>query len=623
MSGDPNPVQIMIGGYIYRSRPGALDERLRQRLPSSCRIIPVWNNGFLFFTSPFGSRQKSIAASENLFCLSEDLLCSQEGPVSYRHLDIELDFHDRFRSHGVEAFQAIQNDFRMAVVAKAGENCLLYLASNRAGSGRIYYHKSDSGIVFCSDLRFLLTVVPLDVNRLAIYSILKYGSIPEPLTISRNASAVPAGHYLKYDSAEGRDSTHPYFRYHFLSAAGSKPSNDEAALGPARDALKRSAELLSRLPSAILLSGGIDSSLYGCYMHQAGHEPPQGFYCAFGADDPEFPYAEEIARRLGVSLQVATMGQADAVGAVEDAVRLTDHPFSDFSSLPIAFLLRFIKDRVNSQAAVIECNGGDDCFGFPALTQEGKFRAKHMVPGSVKKRIARAFRQSTYWKWESSEGTLARVASLADVHEPTPLTYFLVLAPVNYLALDVPPEWDRTLHDLIEKSARRCTQDDVALGYEAKTTIRQLLFVNSARWAAKALSVGESLGLRVVYPYIWRDILEEQGKLPWSAKVHNGTIKWPLKKLLEEFMPGDFIYRKKSGFVPPFVRWLSDPEFNAHVRQALLRNNGFVAELLPPRVINELLNDALHGNRLRSPILNMLWGAIFTESWIQAHKQSI
>ena len=146
--------------------------------------------------------------------------------------------------------------------------------------------------------------------------------------------------------------------------------------------------------------------------------------------------------------------------------------------------------------------------------------------------------------------------------------------------------------------------------------------VNSARWAAKALSVGESLGLRVVYPYIWLDVLLEQGRLPWTAKVRDGVVKWPLKKLLEEFMPADFVYRKKSGFVPPLVRWLTDREFNHRVREILTRNDGFVRQILPRRVLDELLADALSGKRLRFPVLNMLWGAIFAESWIQEYRRS-
>jgi asparagine synthetase B (glutamine-hydrolysing) len=198
------------------------------------------------------------------------------------------------------------------------------------------------------------------------------------------------------------------------------------------------------------------------------------------------------------------------------------------------------------------------------------------------------------------------------------LNYFLVQAPVNYLSLDRPSEWDDSLQEMIEKTASNCGQDYAGLSYEAKTTIRQLFYVNSARWASKALSVGESLGRRVVYPFLWHDVLIEQGKLPWSAKVHEGIVKWPLKRLIEEFMPSEFIYRPKSGFVPPLVRWLTDPEFNDKVRATLLSPKAYVPEIIPSRILEELLNDARQGKRLRFPILNMLWGAIFTESWLKS-----
>jgi asparagine synthetase B (glutamine-hydrolysing) len=376
----------MIGGYIYSREDPAMRRHLQERLPPSCQQIPVWENGFFFCTNPFSSERKLWAASPDLICLSEDILVARSG--AYVALEIQNHFRGLFLQHGTVAFDSIQNDFRMAVVSKRGDSRTLYLASNRAGAGRIFYHKLESGIVFASDLRFLLSIVPFDVNRLAIYSILKYGMAPEPLTISTTASAVPAGHYLEYDIVGGNDSLHPYFAFDFPAETNPAQEDDAAMLQPVKEALKRSADFLSRTPTAMLLSGGIDSSLYGCYLKQAGNEPLQGFYCAFGRDDPEFPFAGEIAERLGTPLQVATMGQADALQSLEDTVRLTDHPFSDFSSLPIAFLLRFIKERANRQALVIECNGGDDCFGFTALQLERKFRTKHLVPGSLKKWIS-------------------------------------------------------------------------------------------------------------------------------------------------------------------------------------------------------------------------------------------
>ena len=51
-------------------------------------------------------------------------------------------------------------------------------------------------------------------------------------------------------------------------------------------------------------------------------------------------------------------------------------------------LLAHIKEHADRQALVIECNGGDDCFGFTALQLERKFRTKHLVPGSLKKWIS-------------------------------------------------------------------------------------------------------------------------------------------------------------------------------------------------------------------------------------------
>jgi asparagine synthase (glutamine-hydrolysing) len=302
-------------------------------------------------------------------------------------------------------------------------------------------------------------------------------------------------------------------------------------------------------------------------------------------------------------------------------VALTGHPFSDFSSLPIVFILKFMKDHVKEARMLIEGNGGDDCFGFPDLGTQSKMQVKHRFPKVCKDAITLLFKNSKIWKWTSKEGFLARVLALADNHEIDLLNYFLVFSPVNFLGLGFYREWDRQVNDAMEEVFSRCGKDHDTLSYEAKLTIRQLLHINSRQWAAKAFSVGESLGLRIIYPYIWRDILIVQGTIPWEAKIHNGVVKWPLKRLLEEFMPKDFIYRPKSGFVPPFVQWLTSREFNQTVRDILLASNGTIGRIVAPRILAELLDDALRGKNLRFPVLNFLWGALFTEMWIQKYKK--
>ena len=85
-------------------------------------------------------------------------------------------------------------------------------------------------------------------------------------------------------------------------------------------------------------------------------------------------------------------------------------------------------------------------------------------------------------------------------------------------------------------------------------------------------------------------------------------------------MPPDFIYRQRSGFVPPFAQWLTDKNFNQTVRDVLLSSGTTVGRIVPKRVFEALLHEALLGKSLRHPVLNFLWGALFTEMWIRKHE---
>ena len=434
------------------------------------------------------------------------------------------------------------------------------------------------------------------------------------MTISTGVDAVPPAHFLEYDVRTGQQRQVPYFKLRFeCENDEGRPRDESQYLPPVEEALRRSSRFLGSHRPAMMLSGGIDSSLYGCYLSEAVDGPLQGLYCQFGDDDPEVEFARQIARRTGGNLHVARMGAAEALEVLADVARWTDHPFSDFSSLPIAFLLKSTRAVAGEGALIVECNGGDDCFGFPDLASEQK------IPRALKRAVAPVLGRTGAWKLESSAGLLAKACSAADAHERSPLNYFLVLTPVAYLRLDVPRGWDEALWDALDRGFAAGGEDYDTLGYGALTTIRQLLHVNSRRWAAKALSVGESLGLRVVYPFIWRDVLIVQGRVPWSAKIRGGVVKWPLKRLLEQHMPESFIYRRMSGFVPPIARWLTTAGFNRRVRDVLLDRDAVVTRIVPPRVLDELLSDALQGRKLRHSILNFLWGALFTEMWVREH----
>ncbi len=613
----------MIGGYLFQYEDPDMMNRLNKALRGPYTWIPCGEMGFLFHNEPFSDVPTAVYTSEHLTMVSQDLLVTSNTEGEYAFLDLCHDLPELFVRKQAEVFHDIVSDYRLIIIDRGKEETALYLVSNRAGNGRMYYSMTEGGILFASDVRFLLHIVPFELNDPAVYAILKYGAIPEPMTISQNIAAVPAAHYLRYSVKSGTSHTNGYFQFEFPCDV-TQHSVDEfdALLQPVKHTLRKSAQFLRQQRPAILISGGIDSSLYASYLHEFdGGDRLHGIHCAFGDEDPEFEFARVFAEKIHAHFHVGRMEQEDALTILYDTVAFTGHPFADFSSLPIVFILKFMKEHVDEAHMLIEGNGGDDCFGFPHLATRSKMLVKNHVPNVCKEAIAVLFHHSKSWKWTSKEGFLARILALADDHEINLLNYFLVFAPVNFLGLNAYRTWDKQVTEVMDEVFLRCGKDGETLSYEANVTIRQLLHINSRRWAAKAFSVGESLGIRVIYPYIWRDILILQGTIPWQAKVHRGVVKWPLKRLLEEFMPNEFIYRPKSGFVPPFVRWLRSREFNQTVRDILLASDSTIGRIVPSCILADLLDDALRGNSLRFPVLNFLWGALFTEMWIRKYKE--
>ncbi len=215
---------------------------------------------------------------------------------------------------------------------------------------------------------------------------------PEPMTISRNISVVPPAHYLRYNPKKGTAQIQVYYQFEFpCDQQQHKTDEFDALLQPLKQSLRKSARFLQRYHPAILISGGIDSSLYASYLHEFKNgERLHGINCAFGEDDPEFPYAQRMAEKVKAHFHVGKMEQKDALSLLEDTVTLTGHPFADFSSLPIVFILKFMQEHVKEAQMLIEGNGADDCFGFQALGGRSEDGVETSVSRDCKRNTCRA-----------------------------------------------------------------------------------------------------------------------------------------------------------------------------------------------------------------------------------------
>ena len=176
----------------------------------------------------------------------------------------------------------------------------LVIARDPAGRIPLYYRQTEGGLVFSTDLdeieRLSRSPGEIDVGSLNFYLALRH--IPAPRTIFRDVCKVPAGHALVFDTHSGK-----------LSEIDNRalPSS-EVCCGDEVELVLELGELFQdavgkRLRGgespAVLLSGGLDSSLVAALVSELSPEPVRTFtvgYMHRGYD--ERLYAKLVSDRL-------------------------------------------------------------------------------------------------------------------------------------------------------------------------------------------------------------------------------------------------------------------------------------------------------------------------------------
>jgi asparagine synthetase B (glutamine-hydrolysing) len=141
-------------------------------------------------------------------------------------------------------------------------------------------------------------------------------------------------------------------------------------------------------------------------------------------------------------------------------------------------------------------------------------------------------------------------------------------------------------------------------------------------YTAKTYEVPFDGKIQVVYPYLWRDILVEQGNISWAIKIRNGIVKWPLKSLLENYMTKDFIYRKKSAFLPPLERWLMREDVYELLRETLVDRETIIGKVVCQKNLTRLVKQLPRLRNFSLSLCHFLWGTLFTELWLRRNLEN-
>ena len=271
----------------------------------------------------------------------------------YNHLDLRRELErcgHEFRTqadtevlvHGWEEWstgllERLNGIFAFALLDERGDGPVLWLARDPVGVKPLYVGVTDGTWWFSSELAAVRAAELLasDLRPQAFDEYLVYRFVPSPGTFYRNAWKVPPGHFLRL-SVDSRQAEPGFRSFHTRFAPASLPvarSEWEEAL---RDGLAAAIrrQLMSDVPVASLLSGGVDSTVITLVMRNALPEPPAGFAVGFSdnRDLDELGVARRAAQVLGVPLTEVGITEAEYRAAWPRQVAGLGEPIANSSA---------------------------------------------------------------------------------------------------------------------------------------------------------------------------------------------------------------------------------------------------------------------------------------------------
>ncbi len=453
-----------------------------------------------------------------------------------------------YEEYGERCVDRLRGMFAFAIWDR--ERRTLFLTRDRLGIKPLYYAETPRGVVFASELKAVAQHpwVSRRVSQRALVAYLRWGYVPEPLSIFEGVRKLPPGHTLAvrhgwaatprryWDSADG-------FR------SGTPPAREEEAAEALRAYLEGAvrSHLVSDVPVGAFLSGGVDSTAVVAVMAREAGVPIRTFSVGFQeAGYNELPYARRVAEWFGTEHYELLVEPAD-LGVLEDVLSALDEPFADASAIPTYLVSKLARQHVK---VVLSGDGGDELFaGYDRYLVDHRRRYLGLL-GDLG--LGRGLRSLS--------------AALPEGAPGKNYLYNLSLPRMErYLdAISLFPA--RAIPDLLDPPAAADTESplDAAVaagnGLDPLSRLQDLdlrtYLPGDILTKVDRMSMANSLEARV--PLLDHPLVEFSCSLPPRLRLRSGETKHLLKRVLRGHVPSEVLTRPKHGFGVPLEVWFTE-----------------------------------------------------------------
>jgi len=495
----------------------------------------------------------------------------------------------------------------------------LLLARDRFGIKPLYIGRAPGLTVFGSEPKALFAVKSLDrrADPTALLDFFTLGASLSPLTAWSSVRELEPGTWIRLGSQGERAG-----RFWDLPAKRREaPVSETEALDRLERVLVESlkAHLVSDVPVAAFLSGGIDSSVLVAILCR-DHLPALETF-NMGFDEPgydESHYARMVAHHCGSRHhEVRIIGGEGNAELLETVLTQYDQPFGDSSCIPTYLICREMSRHAK---VVISGDGGDELFGgYDRYSLARSLATLGRIPfaPSVISKTAHAVAPF----YADLGRKLSKASSFARGQREEMLCAIHTYFREEELALLFRPEFFRRAMD------DGGTKDRFSRFVEAETSdpaeqlmVAEIRSILHADYLRKVDVASSAHGLEVRTPYLDAEVLDLALSLPIDMKIRRRSPKHVLRLLARKLLPRDVVDRPKQGFGVPFDRWMGD-DIRTYFKDLLLgpfsKNGDWLRTSEVRRVIDEFVRGAAPAHLSRYQKYQRLFMLVAFELWLR------
>ena len=513
--------------------------------------------------------------------------------------DTEVILH-LYTEYGKDCVHYLNGMFAFAIWDKNKK--LLFIARDRLGVKPLYYAETFKSILFASEIKSLLHFPEFDrmCNLDSVCEYFLFRSLAGENTLFKGVKSLLPGHHMTIK--EGTFKIEQYWNSHSI------PIDFQVTINEAKDRLEDLLSdavllrLMSDVPLGTFCSGGVDSSLITALAVKNTGKDINTFSVGFHEEEfDESYYAKMVSKKYHTTHHELKISNYEFTQILPELIRLNDEPLHFSNSVHIYAISKLAKEFVT---VVLTGEGADELFlGYP------RFQLPRIIQNL--KRL----------NWLSTP-LLKLANTLKNDHRLNKLLYYLnanmrdvmlynsatsSLEIATSVLSDVIPIKMETRYQLLDGI------QDINDLLSCMSLQDQKSYLVALLNRQDKMSMGASIESRV--PFLDYRIVEFANSLPSNIRMKGYNCKMLVKKVAENYLPSEVIYRRKCGFGVPLTAWFRDPKGLGGLAERVINSDSYL-EFLNRKRLKQIFQEHVAGQRDHAEIL---WTAINFLLWTEQY----